>query len=352
MTVGSLWLMWTLLACSSTPPELVAQAAALEKFRAAESAMEGGRDADALAALDEALALRPSDVLLRAWRAHVLARTDLDAAIAELDRVAAAHPRFAEARYNRAAYLARAGRIEEAGAEVRVALELGAATIAEARRDTDFAPHLAHPAMAPLQLPIALTVERLPDKVFRGSELMVNARLEHAGTFTLSAPVRGPALVVRAVEDERDVTRAFEWTLDTVAPGTIEVGPFDVRAEERPPVQQPAQRVEVVGPQREAAPGVADVSLAAPSTWAGALELHHPVRMGGRVVVKVAPTERVEVTPPALPLQRAELRRDGQPRWVAWSYPASVTEVVVRGAGGERFRGPPERSDAGDPAPR
>ena len=84
-----------------------------------------------------------------AWHARALAADgQLEPAVELLERVLRVHARFAEARYNRAAYLARLGRLDEAGPELARALADGAARSRQAMVDPDFAPHLDHPAFA------------------------------------------------------------------------------------------------------------------------------------------------------------------------------------------------------------
>ena len=338
MTLGLLLL--SLWGCRSTPPELASQAAALASFRAAESALEAGDPARALRALDEALAHRPADLLLKAWRAQILAETDLPAALAELDAVAAAHPQFGEARYNRAAYLARSGRIDEAGAELAVALRLGVTTVPDARADPDFAAHLAHPAMAHLALPLTVSLGRLPERVFRGSELVVRLTAETEQPVALSGGVSGPVELVRVVEDHRGDAVHLEFTLDTARPGQVAVGPLELSSGDREPASVQRHEVSVVGPDASGRVQPGEVVLEAPTQWAAGLTEARPIRRNDTVVVKVAPVDRVQTTPSVPPISRHELRSDGQPEWVAWVYPPEVTEVVVRGSGGERYRGP------------
>jgi len=344
---------WLLLfwACTSTPPALQAQAEALADYRRAEQLRADGDRRGALAALDEAIAHRPTDVLLRAWRADLLAETDLDAAIAELDDVARAHPRFAQARYNRAAYLARQGRVEEASAELEVALRLRARSVEEARDDPDFQPHLTHPSMELLELPLSLSLSRLPDRVFRGTELEVAATVSAGGGFAIDGAAHGPIRLVRVVEDRGPASTRLVWTLDTLAAAEVRVGPVRATAEGRSPAEAAGVTVEVVGAGDDQAPAERSVALRVPSSWAEGLALARPVRRGEEVLVRVDVTDRVTVNPSVPPRSRHELRESGQPKWVTWVYPGSVEEVTVRGAGGERFSGPPT-ADAEDPSPR
>src|SRR5690606_6659298 len=136
-------LLLALLACERPDPELVQQKRALNAWRDGKEHLEQGEAAEAAADFEKALEERPGDPLLQAWLAQALAEQgELDRAIAVLDGVLAEHPDFAEARYNRASYLARSGDPEAAAADLRRALDDGARQPRDVLEDPDFQRYL------------------------------------------------------------------------------------------------------------------------------------------------------------------------------------------------------------------
>ena len=134
-----------LLACGAVDPDLRAKREAVDAFERAKAQLEAG---DAVGARRAFAALPEVHPIVAAWEARAAARSgDIEGAVTTLGTLLEEHPTLGVARYNRAAYLARLGRLDEAGRDLQVAIELGAADVRQAMADADFAPHLEHPAL-------------------------------------------------------------------------------------------------------------------------------------------------------------------------------------------------------------
>lgn len=231
-------LIWWWVACTSGDPETVATREAVQSFRVGAEVLE--RDpAAALTAFQTARKHQPDAPLIRAWEGMALARSgDLPAAIAVMDELLDQDPRFAEARYNRAAWLARSGRLVEAGDELQLALRLGATRPREAMRDPDFTPHLEHPAFRflPDEM-LMVAVERPTDDAFWGSEVAVRFRVLGTGGEDVQIEAdqaSGPLTLVGVREDEHEssegLARDLRYVFRVDGAGDVVLGPFIVRA--------------------------------------------------------------------------------------------------------------------------
>jgi len=342
---------WVLLGACSSPGnvELRAQRQALDAWEEGEAALAAGRASDAREAFGRGLEARPSDPILLAWRAQAEASDgDLEGAVATLDAVLEAQGDFAEARYHRAALLARIGRPEEAGPDLRRAIEDGASSARQARADPDFRPFVDHDAFGFLpDSSLLVVVEPLPERAFRGSEVPVIATvrdLADPDALDVQGLVRGPVDLRRSVEDRRrgpdGTTVHLRWDLVLAGTGPVSVGPlsFRVEGEQHTTV---ASTVQAVGPEGEATTDPARWRLASATRLGAHLALDQPQIREDRVFVRADPTSQVTTEPPGGVLARHERRTEGQPDWVVWEL-AKVQKVVVRGAGGERFSGPPK----------
>jgi hypothetical protein len=217
---------------------------ALAPFADALAAYEDGRtkaDAGDPAAAAEAFATArtkdPGSPALVAWEAK--ARADAghpEQAEALLDELLADHPDLGLARYNRAAYRARQGRLGPAAEDLRAALEAGVASPYAAAEDPDFAPHRADPAFAGLlpAIPLVGHLKGPEGSVWIGSTVEVKVQLESLATATLALRREGadPGCLHldRVVEDDAEQAdvRLREVTLrmTATAPCTATLGPF------------------------------------------------------------------------------------------------------------------------------
>jgi tetratricopeptide (TPR) repeat protein len=334
--------LMVVLACTTGDPEQMATREAVAAFREGREALEADPEA-ALASFRQARDHRPFDPVLRAWEAMAVARTgDLEAAVAILDELIAADPRFAEARYNRAAWLARLGRLDEAGEELRRALALGAAREREAMTDPDFFPHLDHPAFAFLPDDMLLVAVEAPEgTAFWGSEVAVRFRVLGTG----GHPVRidaertlGPLVLTSVREDAHQSSegpaRDLRYTFRVVGAGPIDAGPFTVHAG-RWSKTVPPMRLQAEAPEGRAAP--ADLrfptALALRGGWGCEATVceeapEEPrIRRGVHGVdVLTRPGARVEASQKA-PL-RADYAIEGRPIWTLTRFPPGLDGSV------------------------
>jgi hypothetical protein len=341
-------LLWHLACTTPRDPEGEALEASLDAWEGGMAALEDGRPADARTSFESARRSRPDDPLLFAWEAHAAARAgDLDGAIALLDRALEQDPGFVEARYNRAAYLARAGRPEDAAVELERAFAGGLArTPLQVVDDPDFARWRDHAAFAEM-LPadtLAVAVEGPKGTVFRDHEFELRMRVLGAGTDPVGVSAErasGPVTLVQAIEDEvpsnegphRDVV----WRLRATGAGTVQLGPFLVVAGSRTVRADAWTGVVGAPPDRTEADPAPLPWFTTPRELADRMQIGSARRTPDGVVVKAAPGERCEITPaPASGPYRYELRASNDLVWFAclWPGAAEGSRVwLVRGGG-------------------
>jgi hypothetical protein len=367
MSLLPLALAWTTWGgCSGADPDLRAQARSLEAWEEGRAALEAGDAASARDRFHAAHEAWPSP-LLGAWEARALASTgqvgDLEAAVARLEQVLRAKPRFAEARYNRAAYMLRLeaiapapGRIEQAAAELQQALADGEDLAPRAvLQDPDFASVLRHPAFAFLpREALSLAVHPPPDTAFWGAEVPLRIRLlgivdPHPPVAVSADRAVGPLELVTVVEDTVDTAegQALEitWTWRVIGAGPAVIGPLTVRAGGDTATAD-VVTVQASAPPDRTAPA-RTLSLAIPSELISALEPRAPAIVDGALAVRGRPSDRVEVEPQASPgggpPVRYERREAGVPVDVVWRWPsATPARVRIRdGSGAEVFSGAP-----------
>ena len=239
-------------------PELAAIQAAVSYWETGVKHLEAGESEKARLAFAEALKWQPEDVVLRVWWAKSLAAGGhLDAAVRALDHVLSEQPTFSEARYNKAAYLARLGRIEEAAPELQSAIRAGAASSYDVHDDPDFQDWLDHPALGFLpEESITVHVEGPGGSVFMGSEFGVRVKVLGASQQIQMRPidVGGPFEFLGVVEEVRDsevgALHEFDIRFRAVGPGELKISSFQIQSGKR------SSRVD----------GVKVVALAPPNT--------------------------------------------------------------------------------------
>jgi len=274
----------------------------------AQALLSDGKVAEATAELERAHQELPDDPVITAWLARSVAvQGDLVRAIDLLARVVAARPDFAVARYNRAAYLARAGRIDEAAPELERAIRDGAAPARDVLDDPDFAPWLEHPALSFLpSAALSVGVERPEGAVFWGSELVVELRVHGAGERPLdvtAARAVGPVRLVRVSEDFADSTdgpsRSIAYALRVDGAGGFDVEGLSVSAGGREGSARPFVAQLAAPPGRTAPPTTVD--LRAPSAALRDMPVGVlAVRRGDDVWVHLEPGERLDTLPEVL----------------------------------------------------
>lgn len=194
-----------LLAC--TDPALRPFVDAAAAYDAGHLAFERGQFQDASAAFAKARALDPTSSTLPLWQGRALAASgDVAGAVHAADDAIARDPTSAVAWYDRAAWRARSGELAPAAADLRRALDLGAATPWAAAVDPDFAPHRLAPEFAGVLPPTDLLASaEPPEGAFVGGELSLLLRLTGPADRVpeLSGPpVPGCLQQTRVVEDD------------------------------------------------------------------------------------------------------------------------------------------------------
>lgn len=301
-----LWLWLALIGCGSgADSQRGAVRRALAHADKAEALLSDGRAVEATAELERAHEDLPDDPVIAAWLARALAtQGELARAIDLLARVVAAHPDFATARYNRAAYLARAGRMDEAAVDLQRAIRDGARPARDVLDDPDFAPWLEHSALAFLPgAALSVGVERPEGAVFWGSELVIELRVHGAGDRPLDVTAErasGPVHLVRVSEDFADSTdgpsRSIAYALRVDGEGGFDVEGLSVSAAGREGTTRAFVAPLAAPPGRSASPVTVDLrtpSAALRDIPAGALA----VRRGDDVWVRLKPGERLDTSP-------------------------------------------------------
>lgn len=351
MRLGVVFLMLTGCWGGGPDPDLVSRRQALDAWERGVAAIEAGDGGAAEQAFVEAQRHRPGDPLLRAWQARAQAEDgQIERAIETLDHVLEAAPTFAEARYNRAAWLARAGRVEEAGPELARALEDGGIDPREVLEDVDFQPHLGHPALAFLpDAPLDVQVEAPDGPVFLGSEAPVRVQVrgrQLEGLQVVWPAVQGPARVSKAVErwdtEDGDTIVEVTWYVSARGAGQITLGPARVAAGDRVVEGEVVTLVTLAPPEHEPpADSLLDLRLPSAVSSTAPEPLPAPIawREGPVVHVRVGPGERVEVAGTDTIPSRWQRFDERDLTFTVWTWnPAPPTTTAKLSRGGKVLR--------------
>lgn len=229
-----------LLGCSDPALRPFVDAAAA--YDAGHLAFERGQFGEASAQFARARELDPASSTLPLWQGRALAASgDLAGAIRAADDAIARDPRSAVAWYDRAAWRARSGDLAPAAADLRRALDLGAATPWAAAIDPDFAPHRLAPEFVGVLPPTDLLASsEAPEAVFVGGELAIVLRLTGPSDSVPELegpPVPGCLQQTRVIEDDTvgegasagTVQRDVRVYFRAVAACEVVVGPLRAR---------------------------------------------------------------------------------------------------------------------------
>lgn len=337
-----------LVACHPVDPELASRRAALDAYQRGEAALAAKDPVAAEAAFDQALAARPGDALLRAWKAKAQADAGhLDEAITTLDAVLKDDPGFAEARYDRAAWLARAGRPEDSAVELEIALQ-GALDVhaADVLDDPDFAPYLDHPAFSGIipRQPLAVVLDGPEGTVFWGSDFDVRLTVIGAPVdrvVEVTAPATGPLRLVGVVEDDTFSTdgpaRTLTFRLLVTGAGEVHIGPVDVAVGARTGRNgKPLVVTAAAPPGKESGASLPPGALRSARTVLGDHGVPSAWRDDGVLYVAAGFADRVVLEPPVAADVTWELRRGSRRDTVITASPAaSGTKVTVTRGGTE-----------------
>lgn len=352
-------MMWALLACQpAVDPELAPVGAALARWEEGKAALDRGDVPAARAKLAEASAARPSP-LLSAWEAKAAADAgEVQLAVDQLGRLLEEAPDFAEARYNRAAYLARLGRGPEAAAELRQALQDGAALPIDVLEDADFGPWLQDPAFGFLpRQPVEVLVEAPKGPAFWGAEITLGIRLlglVRDPVLLAADRFEGPLQLLSVYEDSvpnsqsKEEGRTYGWTWKVVGAGPVVLGPTRVVAGKYGNQIAPIELV-AEAPAEMEVPPLDRLSLPTPRELVASVPMRTAALVtakGGeppRWVAHVRPGDRVLTEPPLPAPARFELRQRGEVldvalRWPAGAVPKKVT--IQDSTGDVVFTGP------------
>lgn len=340
-----------LLSCTRADPELQRLSEAAALWDQGREQLSAGRPDEAAATFERASEVAPSP-LLDAWRAQALARAGrLDEAISLLGAVLAARPTFAEARYNRAAYLARQNRLPEAAEELKVALADGAQKPLLVLEDPDFAPHLDKPELSFLPKQ-TLSVSSVPPEgtAFYSAEIRLAFAIEGPLKEPLqieSGPVLGPVALSGVIEERTETDSGaavrLEYRYRALGAGAAEFGPVSFRSGSLQAAAD-AARVVISAPEDRGAPAVAPDVLPLPSALAAKIPLGTAALAGGSLVAHVSPGDRVLTEPELGPAARCEILEGKEVKDLLLRYPPglSVARVRVVGRDGSpRFDGVP-----------
>ncbi len=302
----------------------------LEAWREGAKLLEAGNSKGARAAFARGLAARPGDTVLAAWDARAMAEGgDLDGAISLSRQILAANPDFGEVRYNLAAYLARKGAIEEAAAELEVALEHVARRPRDVLTDPDFQPHLDDPAFGFLPTSgLVVAVDVPKNAIFWGSQGALTLRItgvdDHA-VVVEAPPVAGPIELVGVVQDLMLSTDGnavdLTWTFKAVGAGSVELGPFSITAGPHHADVRSVQ-IETTAPEDKARPKepLEPFVFTTPSRLGDAYGDATAHRIDGGLAVRGMTSDRIEMSPMSASMVQYEVRVGGQPSWMVRLY--------------------------------
>lgn len=338
-----------ILGCSTPEePELILYQQAIAEYDQGTLAMDGGDLPAAIAAFERAQAFRPEDLLIGAWRAKALADSnELEAAITELSRVIAARPSFTEARYNRAAYLARLGRFDESAVDVRKLLGSEAYLASDLYEDPDFSVAVGDASFAFVPKAAVSAELVLPEhSVVQGTEVPVRLRLKSTTRLTglkVEGSVTGPAHLTRVLEERAEGSVTVTWSLRMVGAGPVSVGPFLIQATGANELQIPEKRFEAWTPPNRVGEEPRTLELELPSTRVGERRPSDAWRESDSVYVLVSEGHKVEINPSvAVDAVVYERRLNGVADWVLLQYAASDEKklrIEVRHRGQTVFEG-------------
>jgi tetratricopeptide (TPR) repeat protein len=332
------------LACSGTSvnPEMKETREGLEHWREGVTALEEGNHVAAQTAFERALSTRPKDPVLKLWRAKALAAGEqVPQAIDLLDEVLRDAPTLLEARYNKAAYLARTGSLELAGPELSHVCSLDARFVSIAMTDSDFSKALHHPAFSFLpSRELSIQLEPVHESVFIGDEFELTMRVVGLASSAFEGKVlnaSGPARLLELVETKtpvgaENVAATFRFRLLAEGPGTVTIGPFSLTSEGST-AQTPAVEIRVLAPPDSpvSSSNLEAARLQSPVAVRASRPAMKPWVTHKRVYIVLKPEERATLNG-KLSDSRYRFFEKELERWVihAWELDTGPQRMVVR----------------------
>lgn len=343
------------LACSPSDGGWQAVDRALESWDAGRALLEAGKPEEAVNHFGEALAGDPDNATLWLWKGRALAEMGDEAgAVRAADRALSARPRFVEALYNRACWRARLGELEDAVVDVERVLELGGIDRYTMARDADLDGIRADPDLSSRVPPARLQAYAEADEqsFFVGSwwSVILTVTLplgDDALEIEALGDTKAPLELVRVVEDRirsgKLMERRLEYVFRVLGAGEGSVGPWRLLGAGLEAEVEPVE-FRFLG-----SPGGLNVEwsdlqmvfVASEQRFKG-LEETGAFRLGERVIARGRPGDRLERTDDGSDLLEIELRREGQPEWLAWEFStARGHRVAVRREGALVYEGNP-----------
>ncbi|MCB9761560.1 MAG: tetratricopeptide repeat protein [Alphaproteobacteria bacterium] len=346
-----------LLASGCEAPRFERFSDALSDYEQARAALDGGRAAEAVQALERATRSDPASPELWLWLGAARAEAgDADGAVVAATEALARRPGWAEALYNRACWrLAGASEADArqlSGADLQAALATGVIDPLTAATDPDLQALRDDPATAAL-VPVAALpagIEVRDATVFLGSEWTVTLWANHRAADPLEVRLDGTPpqhlQPLRVVEEwsEAGPLRRTELRFAFQATGAEEttIGPWTLSASGLRATLEPVP-LRLLAPEGHTAPPrpLPEGAFTAPSVRFAEVPEPGAVRQGATVLVRAAPGDAV-VMDGATEMVRHEVREAGIVRWVGFSATLPPdTAVRIRRAGATLWEGTP-----------
>ncbi len=347
------WVLGWVLGCGAPAERIARLEASLGLWEEGVQALEVGDPGAAVEAFSSAILKDPASPEIWLWKGRALAEAgDLEGAIQAAGQVLARRPDHPVARYNRACWLARQGRLEEAAGDLARVLEEGGVDRLDAARDPDLDVLRADPAtrsrVPARRLPAWATAD--PEAMFVGSQWSVRILVElpveePALHLSFDGDEAAPLQLMRIVEDwvphGATVERDIEFIFRVLGEGEGRVGPWLAKG-------AGLEAFLPTVPYRFLAPpGASPVvgrSLAglfrSPEERVGGLQETGAVRYADHVVVRGEPGDRLESS--TTPSLQVEVRSGGQPTWIAWEIASEPgSRVALHRSGALVYEGTP-----------
>ncbi len=344
----SLMILWALGGCGTAEQAVLDPfPSALAAYEAGVLALEDGRPAQAVQALEQAVQADPRSPELQLWLGRARAAAgNAPGAVQAASAALALRSGWGLALYNRACWRVGAGELEAAVVDLEAALRTGEVGALTAGADPDLAALRQDPRFADrvpgASLPVLL--EGGPESVFQGSDWTATLFVRHPVGERPEIVWQGaspPGLTLRRVIEDAtvegdEVRSSVAWTWRVGGPFSGAVGPLAVRAGGLTGVTEAVQVRFLAPPDTPPAAGPAP-SLPLPQAVLEGLVDGAPVREGSQVRVRVAAGDRVAWTPRPADLVRFEQRDQGQVDWIAW-VAESDPETVIKVTRGRQVR--------------
>ncbi len=348
--------LWAALtACMLGENDWEAEERSLTSWQEAKALLEAGKTQESAESIATALLADPKSATLWLWKGKVLAgQGDYAGAVEAASRALVFRSDFVEALYNRACWLSKLGDLENAALDIERVVESGGIDRHTMARDADLDALRADPRFA----------SKVPAR-----RLLASAEADSEAFFvdswwsvviTVTLPVNEDSLevhwlgegsvpldLVRIVENRIPlgvlVERRLEYVFRVIGAGSGEIGPWRLVGGGL------EATLDSVGYRFLGAPGgdvVQNTDLEgvflAPEQRLSDLKETGAVRVKNRVLARGLPGDSLEGSGGDRGLLEIEVRRNGQPEWLAWEFlSAPGTRVAIRREGTLAYEGIP-----------